>query len=116
MAGHFRGRIVEWDVVNEAIDDEGQLRYTFWLRNLGPSYIADAFRWAHQADPKAILFYNDYNIEGINAKSDAVYALVRQLKRRGVPIEGVVSRVTSPPVMTCPRTCSRTCIGSPGSA
>ena len=88
-AGHFRGRIWAWDVVNEAIDDNGQLRDTFWLQNLGPGYIADAFRWAHQADPKAILFYNDYNIEGINAKSDAVYALVRQLKSQGVPIQGV---------------------------
>ncbi|HWJ52836.1 MAG TPA: endo-1,4-beta-xylanase [Propionibacteriaceae bacterium] len=88
-AGHFRGRIWAWDVVNEAIDDNGQLRNTFWLQNLGPGYIADAFRWAHQADPKAILFYNDYNIEGINAKSDAVYALVRQLKSQGVPIQGV---------------------------
>ncbi|HWI00970.1 MAG TPA: endo-1,4-beta-xylanase, partial [Propionibacteriaceae bacterium] len=87
--GHFRGQIREWDVVNEAIDDNGELHDTFWLRNLGPGYIADAFRWAHQADPKAILFYNDYNIEGINAKSDAVYALVKQLKRQGVPIEGV---------------------------
>ena len=58
-------------------------------RSSGPSYIADAFRWAHQADPKAILFYNDYNIEGINAKSDAVYALVKQLRAEGVPVQGV---------------------------
>jgi len=88
-AGHFRGQIWAWDVVNEAIADNGQLRNSFWLQNLGPGYIADAFRWAHQADPRAILFYNDYNIEGINAKSDAVYALVQQLKEQGVPIQGV---------------------------
>ena len=50
---------------------------------IGPGYIADAFRWAHQADPKALLFYNDYNIEGVNAKSDAVYALVQQLRAQG---------------------------------
>jgi len=88
VAGHFRGRIWAWDVVNEAFNDDGTLRDTIWLRTIGPSYIADAFRWAHQADPKAILFYNDYNVEGINAKSNAVYALLRQLKREGVPVEG----------------------------
>jgi endo-1,4-beta-xylanase len=88
-AGHFRGRIWAWDVVNEAFNDDGTMRDTLWLRQLGPSYIEDAFRWAHQADPKALLFYNDYNIEGINAKSDAVYALVKQLKAKGVPIDGV---------------------------
>ena len=73
--GHFRGQIWAWDVVNEAIDDNGELRDDIWSRALGESYIADAFRWAHQADPKAILFYNDYNIES-SPKSDAVYGLV----------------------------------------
>ncbi|GHF62277.1 endo-1,4-beta-xylanase [Amycolatopsis bartoniae] len=87
--GHFRGRIWQWDVVNEAFNEDGTLRDTIWLRTLGPGYIADAFRWAHQADPNAKLFYNDYNIEDVNAKSDAVYALVRDLRRQGVPIDGV---------------------------
>ena len=87
--GHFRGRIWAWDVVNEAIDDNGGLRDTMWSRALGESYIADAFRWAHQADPKAILFYNDYNIEGVNAKSTAVYDLVKRLRAEGVPIQAV---------------------------
>jgi endo-1,4-beta-xylanase len=89
VAGHFRGRIWAWDVVNEAFNDDGTLRDTLWLRVLGPDYIADAFRWAHQADPKATLFYNDYNIEGVNAKSDAVYALVHRLQAQGVPVQGV---------------------------
>jgi endo-1,4-beta-xylanase len=89
VAGHFRGRVWAWDVVNEAFNDDGTWRDTMWLRVLGPEYVADAFRWAHQADPKATLFYNDYNIEGVNAKSDAVYDLVRTLRRQGVPIEGV---------------------------
>jgi endo-1,4-beta-xylanase len=88
-AGHFRGKIWQWDVVNEAFNDDGTLRNTIWLQNLGPGYIADAFRWAHQADPRALLFYNDYNIEGRNAKSDAVYALVQQLRSEHVPIDGV---------------------------
>jgi endo-1,4-beta-xylanase len=87
-AGHFRGRIWAWDVVNEAFNDDGTLRDTLWLQVIGPDYIADAFRWAHQADPKAILFYNDYNVEGVNAKSDAVYELVRRLRGEGVPISG----------------------------
>jgi endo-1,4-beta-xylanase len=87
--GHFRGKIWAWDVVNEAFNDDGTLRDTLWLRTLGPSYIADAFRWAHQADPQAILFYNDYNIEGVNPKSDAVFTLVRSLRSAGVPVQGV---------------------------
>jgi endo-1,4-beta-xylanase len=88
-ARHFKGKIWAWDVLNEAFNDDGTLRETIWLQNLGPGYIADVFRWAHQADPGAKLFYNDYNIEGINAKSDAVYALVRQLRREGVPVQAV---------------------------
>jgi endo-1,4-beta-xylanase len=86
--GHFRGKIWAWDVANEVFNEDGTPRDTIWLRNLGPGYIADAFRWAHQADPKAILFLNDYNVEGVNAKSDAYYALIRQLRGEGVPVQG----------------------------
>jgi endo-1,4-beta-xylanase len=88
-AGHFRGRIYAWDVVNEAFNEDGTLRDTIWLRALGPDYIAEAFRWAHQADPHAKLYYNDYNLESIGPKSDAALALVKQLKARHVPIDGV---------------------------
>ncbi len=88
VAGHFRGKIYQWDVANEVIDDNGQLRDTIWLQKLGPGYIADIFRWAHQADPKAKLYINDYNVEGLNAKADAYYALVKQLKADRVPIHG----------------------------
>ena len=87
--GHFKGQIWAWDVVNEAFNEDGTYRDSPWLRAMGPSYIANAFRWAHKADPKAILFYNDYNIEGVNAKSDAVYKMVTQLRSEGVPIQGV---------------------------
>jgi endo-1,4-beta-xylanase len=86
---HFKGNIWQWDVVNEAFNDDGTMRKTIWLDAMGPSYIADAFRWAHQADPKALLFYNDYNIEGLGPKSDAVYALAKQLRAQGVPIDGI---------------------------
>jgi endo-1,4-beta-xylanase len=88
VAGHFRGKIYQWDVVNEVIDDNAQLRDTIWLQKLGPGYIADMFRWAHQADPKAKLYINDYNVEGLNAKADAYYELVKQLKADRVPIHG----------------------------
>jgi endo-1,4-beta-xylanase len=88
-AGHFRGRIYAWDVVNEAFNEDGTLRPTIWLNALGPGYIADAFRWAHQADPHAKLYYNDYNLESIGPKSDAALALVKQLEAQHVPIDGV---------------------------
>ena len=88
VVGHFKGRIWHWDVANEVIDDDGELRDSIFLRALGPGYIADAFRWAHQADPRARLYLNDYNNEGVNAKSDAYHALVRQLRREGVPVHG----------------------------
>jgi endo-1,4-beta-xylanase len=86
---HFKGRIWQWDVVNEAFNDDGTLRDSIWLRNLGPGYIADAFRWAHRADPRAKLYINDYNIEGVNAKSTALYELVKRLRSEGVPVHGV---------------------------
>lgn len=86
---HFKGRIWQWDVVNEAFDDDGTLRDSIWLRKLGPGYIADAFRWAHEADPKARLFINDHNIEGVNAKSTALYELVGTLRKQHVPVHGV---------------------------
>ncbi|MFY1695412.1 endo-1,4-beta-xylanase [Solwaraspora sp. WMMA2101] len=86
---HFKGRIHQWDVANEIFDDNADLRDTIWLRELGPSYIADAFRWAHRADPAAKLFLNDYNVEGISAKSTAYYDLVRELRRQKVPVHGM---------------------------
>jgi len=79
--------VVSWDVVNEPIaDGTGQLRQSFWLNRLGPSYIADAFRFARQADPDADLCINDYGIDGINTKSNAMYNLVQDLLNQGVPI------------------------------
>jgi endo-1,4-beta-xylanase len=89
VVGHYRGRVAAWDVVNEAIADDGSLRDTIWLRGIGPEYVDLAFRWAHEADPDALLFYNDYAAEGLGPKSDAVYALVQGLLQRGVPIDGV---------------------------
>ncbi|MBN1220146.1 MAG: endo-1,4-beta-xylanase [Anaerolineae bacterium] len=89
VVGRYRGRVVAWDVVNEAIDDNGSLRQTVWLEGIGPDYIELAFQAAHEADPEALLFYNDYNGEGLGRKSDAIYELVQDLVQRGVPIHGV---------------------------
>lgn len=88
VVGHFRGKLVAWDVVNEAMGDDGNLRSTIWS-TIGPDYIEAAFRWARAADPDVPLFYNDYNIETVNAKSDAVYNLLRDLKAKGTPIDGI---------------------------
>ena len=92
VAGHWKGKIAQWDVVNEALADgpSGRLRTDSPFSTLGPSFIDDAFRAAHQADPDAQLFYNDYEIEGTGTpKSDAAFALVKRLKEGGVPIHGV---------------------------
>lgn len=90
VVGRYKGRIQEWDVVNEAIPDSGDvLRDTIWLRALGPDYIAKAFQWAHEADPDALLFYNDYNIDVPSRKTNNAYALVSNLLDAGIPIHGV---------------------------
>lgn len=86
---HFRGKLWYWDVVNEAFNEDGTLRSDIFENEIGDSYIADAFKAAHAADPRVKLCYNDYNIEGINAKSDAVYAMVKNFKAHGVPINCV---------------------------
>lgn len=88
-AAHWRGRVVSWDVVNEPVSGDGELRDSVWLRGLGPDYIADAFHWARAADPDAVLFVNEYGVEGINPKSDRLYELVKSLRAQGVPIDGV---------------------------
>jgi endo-1,4-beta-xylanase len=89
VVGHYRGQITSWDVVNEAIDDKGQLRDSIWLKTIGSDYIEMAFRWAHETAPNARLFYNDYAGEELGNKSNAIYNLVKELRQRNVPIHGV---------------------------
>jgi endo-1,4-beta-xylanase len=90
VVGRYRGRIVAWDVVNEGFDDAAQFRTAqpVWER-LGREYVARAFRTARAADPQAQLFYNDYNIEGPSRKADSTFALVRDLRAAGAPIDGI---------------------------
>jgi endo-1,4-beta-xylanase len=93
---HYAGQVFAWDVVNEALDENGSVRDSLWynqpgigLSGKGTAYIEQVFRWAHRADPHALLFYNEAEGEGMNRKSDAIYAMVKDFKRRGVPIDGV---------------------------
>jgi endo-1,4-beta-xylanase len=87
---HYRGQLAAWDVVNEAINDgDGTLKSGFWPTYLGRGYIEQAFRTARAADADVALYYNDYNIEAIGAKSDSVYELLEDFKTRGVPVDGV---------------------------
>lgn len=92
FAFKFPGRVFVWDVVNEAIGPNGKPRpETIWSKigqNPG-DYIPLAFQAARKADPTSELFYNDYGIEEVNSKSDAVYELLKSLKAGGVPIDGI---------------------------
>ena len=93
---HYVGKVFAWDVVNEALDENGNVRDSLWynqpgigLSRQGTAYIEQVFRWAHKADPKALLFYNEAEGEAQNRKSDAIYVMVKNFKQRGVPIHGV---------------------------
>src|SRR3954462_6469478 len=90
VATHYRGKVYAWDVVNEAFADDGRgSRRDSNLQRTGNDWIEAAFRAARAADPNAKLCYNDYNTDGVNAKSTAVYSMVRDFKSRGVPIDCV---------------------------
>ncbi len=89
VVGHYRGKIVEWDVANEIMGDDGALRKNLWYNRIGPDYLDFAFQWAHEADPSARLYLNDYNNQGKGKKSDAIYNLVADMKSRGIRIDGV---------------------------
>lgn len=90
VVSRYKGKVYAWDVVNEALDDDNAKFYreTDWYKICGEEYIAKAFQWAHEADPDALLFYNDYNTE-FAGKRDKVYKLVKQLLDAGVPVSGI---------------------------
>ncbi len=89
VVGRYKGKIRDWDVVNEPLDDTGRLRFNPWYYSIGEEYIELAFKWAHEADPDAKLFLNEYGVEWYGPKADAFYNLVKKLKEKGVPINGV---------------------------
>ncbi|GGV82430.1 beta-xylanase [Streptomyces griseoloalbus] len=97
VAGHFRGKVAEWDVVNEPMSDEDEdysngnrgVRPQLWFEAMGEQYIDIAFHAAREADPHAVLYLNEYGVEEDGPRWDALYALLIRLKERGVPIDGV---------------------------
>lgn len=97
VVGHLKGRVAEWDVVNEPLsgkrvpyqDGGNGLEQTIWYEAMGEEYIDIAFRTAHEADPMAKLYVNDYGLERDGERWDALIGLVKRLKARGVPIHGV---------------------------
>lgn len=90
VVGRYKGKIYAWDVVNEAIDDDSTkyLRNSKWYQICGEDFIIKAFEYAHAADPNAKLYYNDYNTERPE-KRERIYKLLKSLKDKGVPIDGV---------------------------
>ena len=88
VVGRYKGRIAGWDVVNEALNEDGTMRQTQWAKIIGEDYIAKAFEFAREADPKAELYYNDYSLEN-EAKRNGAVELIRKLKDQGIPVTAV---------------------------
>ncbi len=89
VVGHFRGRVPEWDVVNEPLADDGSMRPNVWFDTIGADYVERALRVAHEADPAAKLYVNEVGTEAPGPKASAFLRLVRGLRERGVPLDGV---------------------------
>jgi endo-1,4-beta-xylanase len=88
VVGRYKGRIKIWDVVNEALQDDGTLRKSPWEKIIGDDYIEKAFQYAHEADPDAILRYNDYSLENEPKRSGAI-ALIKKLQAEGIPVTAI---------------------------
>ena len=88
VVGRYKGRIKGWDVVNEALDEDGTLRQSPWMKIIGEDYLVKAFEFAHEADPAAQLYYNDYSLEN-EAKRKGAVELIKKLKARAVPIYAI---------------------------
>jgi endo-1,4-beta-xylanase len=88
VVGRYKGRVNGWDVVNEALSEDGTLRRSQWQRIIGDDYIAKAFEYAHEADPKAELYYNEYSMENEPKRKGGV-ELLRKLLAQGIPVAAV---------------------------
>jgi endo-1,4-beta-xylanase len=88
VVGRYKGRIKGWDVVNEALNQDGTMRQSPWFKIIGEDYLVQAFKFAHEADPGAELYYNDYDLE-LPAKRAGGVELIKKLKAAGVPISGI---------------------------
>lgn len=90
VAAHFKGKVRGWDVVNEAINDgDGEYRKTVFYRVIGQEYLALAFKWAHEADPGAELYYNDYNLDADDKKRARAVELIKYLRAQGARVDGI---------------------------
>jgi endo-1,4-beta-xylanase len=88
VASRYDGKVYSWDVVNEALNEDGTLRHSIFLQKLGPDYLVEAFRLAQKAAPHTKLYYNDYNIEQPKKRAGAI-ALIKKIRAAGVRIDGV---------------------------
>ncbi len=88
VVGRYKGRVHGWDVVNEALNEDGTMRKSPWFNIIGDDYIARAFEYAHEADPKAELYYNDYNLE-YEAKRNGALALVKKLQQQRIKVTAI---------------------------
>ncbi len=88
VVGRYKGRIHGWDVVNEAVEDDGSIRKTKWLEIIGPDYIQKAFEFAREADPQAEMYYNDFNLWK-KEKAESAVRLVRELQSKGIRVDGI---------------------------
>jgi endo-1,4-beta-xylanase len=88
VVGRYQGKIGGWDVVNEALNDDGTLRESPWKKIIGEDYLLKAYQFAHEADPQARLYYNDFSLENAPKREGAI-ALVKKLQAAGIPIAGV---------------------------
>jgi len=88
VAGRYKGRVHGWDVVNEAVSDQGGMRQSKWYEIIGEDYVEKAFQYAHEADPDAKLYYNDYSLY-FPEKREGVVRLVRNLQSKGIRVDGI---------------------------
>lgn len=88
VVGRYKGRFHAWDVVNEALNDDGTMRETHWYNIIGKDYLLKAFEYAHEADPEAELLYNDYSLEN-PAKREGAVRLIKYLQENGAPVTGI---------------------------
>ncbi|MFV8227003.1 endo-1,4-beta-xylanase, partial [Christiangramia aquimixticola] len=88
VVGRYKGKINGWDVVNEAFEDDGTWRKTHWYNLIGEDFIKKAFEKAHEVDPAAALYYNDYNVWK-PAKRKAILEMATKLRNQGVRIDGI---------------------------